>query len=55
MSAHDDKRIQSIVSVGVNAYGTSKIIVSMKKENKCNNILRQYKKWLTLTILQRKT
>ena len=37
------------------AYGTSKDVVSEKEEIKCNNIIKQYKKWLILMLLQKKT
>ena len=37
-----------------NASGTSKDLVDEKEEIKCNNIIKRYKKWLTL-MLQKKT
>ena len=36
-----------------NASGTSKDLVDEKEEIKCNNIIKRYKKWLTL-MLQKK-
>ena len=47
--------MQSIDSIEAYAYGTSKNIVSKKEEIKCDNIIKQYKKWLTLMTLQKKT
>ena len=39
---NDDKRMQSIDSIEICAYGTSKDLVS-KKEIKCNNIIKPYR------------
>ena len=36
------------------ASGTSKHLLSEKEEIKCNNIIKQYKKWLILMMLQNK-
>ena len=47
--------MQSIDSIETYAYGISKDLVSKKEEIKCSNITKQYKKWLTLIILQKKT
>ena len=47
--------MQSIDSIEAYAYGTSKNIVSKKGEVKCDNIIKQYKKSLTLMTLQKKT
>ena len=44
LSSNDDKRIQSIDSIETNAYGTRKDLVNKKKEIKCNNLIKQYKK-----------
>ena len=33
------------------AHGTSKDLVSQKEEIKYNNIIKRYKKWLTLLML----
>ena len=41
----------SIDSIETHAYGTSKVLVSEKEEIKCSNIIKQYKKWLTLMML----
>ena len=51
LSSNDDKRMQSIDSIETYAYGTSKYLVSDKEEIKCNNIIKRYKKWLTLMML----
>ena len=32
------------------AYGISKDLASEKEKIKCNNIIKQYKKWLTLMM-----
>ena len=47
--------MQSIDSIEAYAYGTSKNIVSKKEEIKCDNIIKRYKKWLTLMTFQKKT
>ena len=47
--------MQSNDSIETYAYGMSKDLVSEKEEIKCNNITKQYKKWLTLMMLQKKT
>ena len=51
LSSSDDKRMQSIDSIETYAYGTSKVLVSEKEEIKSSNIIKQYKKWLTLIML----
>ena len=43
LSSNDDKRIQSIDSIKIHGYGTSKNLVSEKEEAKCNNIIKRYK------------
>ena len=43
--------MQSIDLVETNAYGTTKDLISEKEESKCNNIVKRYKKWLTLMML----
>ena len=40
LSSNDDKRMQSIDSIEVYAYGTSKDLVSEKEDIKCNNIIK---------------
>ena len=49
----------SIDSVETNAYVTRKDLICKKEKTKCNNVIKQYKKWLspklTLMILQKKT
>ena len=43
--------MQSFDSIETYAYATRKDLVSEEEENKCNNIIKRYKKWLTLMIL----
>ena len=50
-SSNDDKRMQSFNSVGTYKYGMSKDLVSEKVDLKCNNIIKRYKKQLTLMML----
>ena len=45
------KKMKSIDSVEIYVYGTNKDVVSEKEEIKCNNIIKRYKKWLTLMML----
>ena len=47
--------MQSIDSIEKYAYETSKYLVSEEEDIKCNNIIKRYKKWLTLMMLQKKT
>ena len=54
LSSNDDKIMQSIDSIETYGYGTSKDLLSEKGEIKCNNIIKVYKKWLTLMLLQKK-
>ena len=49
LSSNDNKRMQSIDST--ETYGTSKDLLSNKEKIKCNNIIKRYKKWLTLMML----
>ena len=37
------KRMQSIDSIEIYKYGTTKNLVTKKEEIKCNNIIKQYK------------
>ena len=46
--------MQSDHSTKTYAYGTNKDLERGKEEIKCNNITKQYKKWLTLMMLQKK-
>ena len=46
--------MQSFDSIETYAYGTSKDLVSEKEFIKCNNIIKRYKNWLTLMMLQKK-
>ena len=43
--------MQSIDLIETYAYGTTKDLVSDKEEIKCNNIIKRYKKLLSLMIL----
>ena len=47
--------MQSIDSIEAYAYGMRKYLVSKKEEIKCNNMIKKYKNWLTLMMLQKKT
>ena len=47
--------MQSIDLIETYAYGASKDLASEKKEIKCNNVIKQYKKLLTLMMLLKKT
>ena len=47
--------MQSIYSIETYAYGTTKDLLKEKEEIKCNNIVKQFKKWLILINLQKKT
>ena len=44
VSANDDKATQPIDSKEMYAFGTRKGLVCKKKESKCNNMIKQYKK-----------
>ena len=54
LSSNDDKRMQSIDSIEVYAYGTSKDLVSEKEDIKCNNIIKWYKNELLWWCQKRK-
>ena len=43
--------MQLIDLIETYAYGTSKDLVSEKEEIICNNVIKRYKKWVTLIIL----
>ena len=43
INSNDDKRMQSIDSIGTYAYGTSKDLVSEKEKIKYNNIIKRHK------------
>ena len=47
--------MESIDSIETFAYGMCKDLASGKEETKCDDIIKRYKKWLTLIILQKKT
>ena len=47
--------MQSFDSIEKYTYGTRKDLVKEKEEIKCNNVIKQYKKGLTLMMLQKKT
>ena len=42
LSSNNDKRMQSIDSIGKYSYGMNKDLVCKKEEIKCNNIAKQY-------------
>ena len=44
--------MQSFDSMETYAYETSKYLVSKTEEFKCSNIIKQNRKWLTLTALK---
>ena len=46
--------MQSVGPIEICASGTTKDLVSEKEKIKCNNIIKRYKRWLTL-MLQKKT
>ena len=54
LSWNYDKRKKYVFLVETYAYGSSKDWVSKKENTKCNNIIKQYNKWLTLMMLQKK-
>ena len=43
--------MQSSDLIETYAYGTSKYLVSDKEEIKCSNVIKRFKKWLTLVAL----
>ena len=43
--------MKSIDSMERYSYGTSIDLVSDKEEIECSNLIKQYKKWLTLMML----
>ena len=47
--------MQLIDLIETNAYGTKKDLVREKDKIRCNNVIKQYKKWLTSMMLQKKT
>ena len=44
--------MRSFDSMETYAYETSKYLVSKTEEIKCSNIIKQNRKWLTLTVLK---
>ena len=46
--------MQQIDSIETYAWGTTNDLVCKKEETKCKNVIKQYKKWLTLMMLQKK-
>ena len=51
LSSNDDRRIQSIDSIETYEFGTRKDLVSDKEGIRYNNMIKWYKKWLTLMML----
>ena len=43
LSWNDDKRMESIDSIEIYVYGTSKNLVSEKEDIKCSNMIKRYK------------
>ena len=41
---NDNKRIQSLTSTDILAYGISKNLICHKEKTKCNNQIKQWKK-----------
>ena len=55
-NSNDDKiKIESMESGETYAYGTRKDLLCKKEELKCSNIIKQYVKWITLMMSQKKT
>ena len=54
LSSNDDKRMLWIDSIETYAYRMRKDLVSGKEDTKFNNIIKRYKNWLTLMMLQKK-
>ena len=52
---NDSKGIKSIDSAETYTYGTKEEIIQRKEESNCDNIIKRYQKWLTMTMLQMKT
>ena len=48
LSSNEDKRMQSIDSIETYVYGTTKDLVSVKREIKYTNTIKQHKKRLPL-------
>ena len=46
--------MQSVDSIKTYVIGMNKDLVCKREDIKCNNIIKQYKKYLTLIILQKK-
>ena len=55
LSTNDDKIMQLISSTKRHVYETNKEIIHRKEKLKCNNVIKQYEKRLTMTMLQKKT
>ena len=45
--------MQSIDSMETYAYGKGKVLLSEKEEVKRSNIIKKYRKWLTLMMFQK--
>ena len=54
LSSNDDNRLQSIDPVETYARGSRKNLISKQEKIKCDYMIKQYKKWLTLMMLQKK-
>ena len=51
LSSNDDKTMQLIDLIETCEYGTSKDIVSKKEEMKCSNLIKRYKKLVSLIMI----
>ena len=51
LSSNDDKRMQSIDSTETYAHEMSEDLICKKEKIERISIIKQYKKWLTLTLL----
>ena len=51
MSSNDNKRMQSIDSIEIYAYGTRKDLKSEIEKVNCSDIIKRYEKGLTLMML----
>ena len=55
LSFNDSKGIKSIDSAETYTYRTKEEIIQRKEESNCDNVIKRYQKWLTMTMLQMKT
>ena len=55
LSLNADKRLQSTDSIETYTHGMSKDLIWKKEKTERINIIKQYKKWLILMMLSKKT